>query len=794
MSETAISEKIKNRRQLKAEMPVSVNIPFSAHIANNTVKNHSGDYLRTFQLVGIAHESADDEDINAWHEQMNLMLRNMAHPNVAIWTHTVRRPETEYPAGDFQPGFAKELDAKYRDMCVAGERMLVNELYITLVFRPEVGTAAKAFAKMEKPNKKQKENEQRHALETLDELGEIVRKSMARYEPTELATYEHNGHVYSELLEFYGFLINGEWQRMPLPRCNLRRYLGTSRLFFGSESMAYQTPTATIYGSILGIKEYPAVSGPGMLDELLAAPFCFVLTQSFVFSAKAKAVSMLTRQRDVMVNAGDLAQSQIDEIEDALDDLVSNRFVMGNFHFTLIVQGNTGKELRDYVGTARTMLSDSGMVVAREDIANEAAFWAQLPGNFEFRPRLAPLTSRNFAGFSAFHNYPTGKKSRNHWGPAVALLKTASGAPYYFNFHRFDLGNTIITGPSGSGKTVAQGFLLSQLQKFKPTGVFFDKDRGAEIFIRAMRGRYQPLKTGEPTGWNPLQMEPTEVNLSWMEKWLRQLARKGHDPLSVKDDRDIAKALQGVMMLPKELRRLTQVLSFLDPTDPEGIYYRLQRWCTGFSLGWVFDNETDNLDFNDGKLFGFDMTEILDNDDIRTASLFYLLYRMENVIDGRRIVCFMDEFWKLLLDDIFEDFSQNKLKVIRKQNGFLVFGTQSPMDTLKSPISHTIIEQSPTQIFMPNPKARHEDYVGGFHLSEREYEIVKTLPEGSRRFLIKQGHNSVIAELNLKGFDDELAVLSGTTANVELLESIIADVGEDPDVWMPIFQTRRKAA
>ncbi|MFX8569841.1 VirB4 family type IV secretion/conjugal transfer ATPase, partial [Acinetobacter baumannii] len=88
----------------------------------------------------------------------------------------------------------------------------------------------------------------------------------------------------------------------------------------------------------------------------------------------------------------------------------------------------------------------------------------------------------------------------NHWGDAVALLKTASGSPYYFNFHRADLGNTMIIGPSGSGKTVAQGFLLAMLEKFSPTGVFFDKDRGAEIFIRAMGGQYQPLLTGVPTG------------------------------------------------------------------------------------------------------------------------------------------------------------------------------------------------------------------------------------------------------------------------------------------------------
>jgi type IV secretion system protein VirB4 len=795
-----ITEKLKtSRAAMKAEIPFSINIPFSAHIAKTTIKNHAGDYVRVFKLAGIAHESADDDDINAWHEQLNLLLRNIASPHLAIWTSIVRRQEEGYPAGVFPDGFAKDLDAKYHEKCIAGDKLLVNELYITLVYRPAANKAERFFSKLENVSKKALVDEQLAALDKLNELEETLRKSLDRYEPDVLGVYEYRGHLYSEMLEFFGFLVNGEWQRMPLPRGNLRRYLATSRPFFGTESLAFQTPDRTRYAAMLGIKEYPAITGPGMLNELLSQPYEFILTQSFVFMHKQEAQRMLERQRDVMVNAGDLAESQIVEIGDALDDLISNKFVFGRYHFTLMVLADDPKALREHVGHARTALSDTGMVVAREDLANEAAFWAQLPGNFEFRPRPAPVTSRNFAGMSAFHNYPSGKRERNHWGDAVALLKTASGGPYYFNFHRFDLGNTIITGPSGSGKTALQTFLLSQLQKFNPTCVFYDKDEGSKIYVTAMGGRYQSLKTGVPTGWNPLQMEPTESNIAWIETWLRRLAQKrGADgkalPLSNQDERDISKAVRGVMMLPKDLRRLTQVLSFLNPTDLEGIYYSIERWCTGHSLGWVFDSATDNLDFNEGRLFGFDMTELLENEDVRATALYYLMYRMEAVIDGRRFVCFMDEFWKLLLDGIFEDFAQNKLKVIRKQNGFLVFGTQSPRDTLQSPIAHTIIEQSPTQIFMPNPKAKHEDYVQGFNLSEREYEIVRTLPEGSRRFLVKQGHNSVVAQLDLKGFNNELAVLSGNSANVALLDTIIEEVGSDPEVWLPIFHQRRLEA
>ena len=65
------------------------------------------------------------------------------------------------------------------------------------------------------------------------------------------------------------------------------------------------------------------------------------------------------------------------------------------------------KLLNDNLARARTLLADhAGMTIGREDLALEAAFWAQLPGNFAFRPRKAPITSRNFAAMASFHNFP----------------------------------------------------------------------------------------------------------------------------------------------------------------------------------------------------------------------------------------------------------------------------------------------------------------------------------------------------------------------------------------------------
>lgn len=155
----------------------------------------------------------------------------------------------------------------------------------------------------------------------------------------------------------------------------------------------------------------------------------------------------------------------------------------------------------------------------------------------------------------------------------------------------------------------------------------------------------------------------------------------------------------------------------------------------------------------------------------------------------------IDEFWKALGDDAFRAFAQDGLKTYRKQNAFLVFGTQSPADALRSDISHSIMEQVATKILLPNPYGRETDYIDGLGLTQAEFKLVRhDLNPESRRFLIKQGHDSIVVELDLGGLSDELAVLSGTTETVTLLDAIRADVGDDPARWLPLFHQQRRSA
>lgn len=800
----------------KNEEPTAAFIPYSSHVTKSAVKLANGDFIQTIRMQGAAHESADVQDINSWHDQLNGFMRNIASPNVAVWSHVVRREYGEYPGGDFAPGFCRDFNEKYRQH-MAGDRMLVNELYLTIVYRPQPMKAAKLFDMFGSKDPKDLQQRQFDELEALEDVTGAALAALDRYEPELLGCYEHKSIMFSEVLEFLAFLVDGEWRRFPLPRTEINEVLATSRPFFGKGGlMSLKGPTQTQYAGIVTIQEYPSITCPGILNDLLGMSFEFVLSQSFTFLSKPVAVGRMKRQQARMVNAGDVAVSQVEAIDDALDDLTSNRFVMGAHNLGLVIRANDQKSLNDHISEAGAALSDSGMKWAREEAGIAGAFWSQLPGNFDYRVRVGDITSRNFAGFSSFHNYPIGRIRHNQWGDAVTMFKTTSGAPFYFNFHKGeegadakkiakldpnhkDLANTVVIGKSGTGKTVLQMMLLAQTQKFNQpeTGkvlscVLFDKDLGASVGVRAMGGRYYPLKNGVASGFNPFQMEPTPNNLTFLAMLIKQLVKHDGLPITPKQEREIAQAITGVMGAAKHKRRIGAVLEFLDPTDDTGLHIRLARWCRGGALGWLFDNADDTLRLDNCTMVGFDVTEFLDNDETRTPTIMYLFHRIESLIDGRRIPIFLDEFWKLLDDEAFEDLAKNKLVTIRKQDGFLVMFTQSPKQVLKSPIAFAIIGQTATKIFLPNPEADYDDYVNGFKLTQREFEIVKSLGEKSRQFLIKQGQNSVVAELNLRGFDDELAVLSGNTATSNLAEKLVAELGDDPAVWLPEFHRIRK--
>ena len=93
-------------------------------------------------------------------------------------------------------------------------------------------------------------------------------------------------------------------------------------------------------------------------------------------------------------------------------------------------------------------------------------------------------------------------------------------------------------------------------------------------------------------------------------------------------------------------------------------------------------------------------------------------------------------------------------------------------------------------MYVYNELADEAELTREFGLTHREFRIVRNeLSVG--QFLIKQGGNSVVCELDLRGQEDALAVLSGRTEATSLMNRIRSEHPE-PSQWLPIFHATRK--
>ena len=128
--------------------------------------------------------------------------------------------------------------------------------------------------------------------------------------------------------------------------------------------------------------------------------------------------------------------------------------------------------------------------------------------------------------------------------------------------------------------------------------------------------------------------------------------------------RALEQALRGTLALDSGARRLSRLLEFLDPTDPEGVHARLAPWCANArgDYAWVFDNPADSVvaRLSAGRIIGFDVTDVLEHEIARAPITLYLFHLIRQQLDGRRLVCWMDEFWRLLADAAFESFAKDR--------------------------------------------------------------------------------------------------------------------------------------
>ena len=766
---------------VKRERSLSAFIPFTACYNATTLITRQSDFVRTWQITGLAFETADPLDVERDKEGLNTFLRSIGSEHVSIFQHTTQRrcaPPKLRPS--FNIDYAQHVSKTYQKG-LENSVLFNTNLYITIVYRADATKAKGIFNKAGR-TVEQLKHQRKKNLQALDRIGQRVEASLSAYGPRVLGEYENEGgFICSEPLEFENFLLSGFWQPILKPaRMPLYNYLGSALVFAGTDVVETRRPSESRFSQIIEIKDFANTTEAGILNCLTYLDIEFVSCASFCTMQRHDANNKLgTQIHHLKITDQD---EEADEVRGIKVGLEKNLHSLGEYNYTLRISADSVQAVRDDVAIAISSLENLGYIAVTSGLATDSAFFSQVPGNFADRTRLAHLTSQNYAGFVSMHNHHAGRASNMPWGNAVLPLKTDSNRIVYFNLH--NVGNTqkdmrgklvpaclTIIGKTGEGKTTVLNMITCALQQYgsedKPLlDITLDIKQGSRKTIEALGGVYSQLKNAQDTGYNPFKMDPTPDVLNFLDELVIYLCSQNNNVVTTPDEKDIRLAVRAVMGMDKELRGFTALRQYI-PSDGsgEGIADRLAPWCSDDGTGrtgplaWVLDSESDDLDFSSNTVFGIDNTDLLENPTVRTPLLMYILFRIKQELGMRRVCIKLDEAFQQLDDPMIGPFVDRTIATIRSKDGVLVLATQMPSSIIKCAAGDAILQQTATFMFLRNPAARWDDYEK-FKMTGPEFDVM--LEMEPHHFLIKQDNNSSTATIDLSHFNaEDRSILAG---------------------------------
>ncbi|WP_226951463.1 VirB4 family type IV secretion/conjugal transfer ATPase [Rhizobium terrae] len=759
-------------------------LPYLSVVDDTTLLLRDGDLMASFIVEGI---NADTIDNRQTLELSNAMSRFIAQQrsDVAYYVHRISLHA--YPAlpSITSSTFIAEIDRRWQNyLQTIGLRDRVT--MVTLVVRPP-RRFARFFHLIAGKDVHSREEIALRATR-LDQMMKTLMVSLNEAKPRRLAISGGRwlGLLRSCITGTNADLVPGR-KFTPVADLLASAHVKFHGRVFECEGAA---PGQQRYGTIVSVKDYPSETYPGILDRL-NLPYDTVVAQSFTPIDPISAQNKIARVRKQMQAAEDAAVSLMAQLEEAEDDVASGRMSFGDHHCSVAVFCDSPNELDEAMTFLTRAMQDAGAAIVRENFAARAVFFAQHPGNFAYRTRPAMISSQNFAQLCALHGAPKGHPvERCPWGEAVTIIPTARGETFRFNFHlpgqsgQRTVGHTLVLGQTGSGKTLGTAFLIAQAQRLDARIILFDKDNGFEMAVRAMGGRYSSVRMGIDTEFNPMRAEADARGAAWLTDWIAALANHDGPKLSPLQLQSVIDAVQANMTADSRLQNFEHFRSQLRSTDDGGdLYARLGRWDEMGQFGWLFGGKKQDPLAFDSRLTAFDLTEIFDNDIVRTAWLSYVFRRVERLVeDEHPTLLVMDEAWKLLDDPYFEARLKDWMLTMRKKNVAVILLTQRVSHIKNSRAGDAILESAVTRLVYPSAYNTQAE-LSPLNLTPMETEFLQISNVDNHLALLKSGDDSVVLDMDLGALGTGLGILGGGRG-----EKAPAGWRDRPDFQMEMLQ------
>ena len=501
-------------KRVYQEAKISDIFPITHLNTPSIFESQSGFVGGVIRVRGLPFEIEEPETLN--HQKLVIHQALLALDSRFIVYITTHRKKTTYTLdGDFKSSFAHALDAAYHQRFKA-QNLYVNDIYITVVLKGEdankIGLLLQWANRLIGRNHAEIANLQRDAkITTLMQSMQQLKANLASFGASILGA-EDEALGFSELLSFLGLVVNAgqslhyqePFQNTVIsntipnvlkmfsqyPKGHIGQYVSRYQLLFG-EYIQFQgnTHDDCCFGAMLSLKKYPTTTASILLDHLLSLNCEFISTHTFSPIARDIGLHRIAHKRTKLISAEDKAISQTEALTELEDGIASETILLGAHHHTIMLLAPTKELLDAAMLEATKRYAISGIVVVRETLGLEPAFWSQLPCNHNFIARASLITSLNFVDFCPLHNTSQGSNNENFLRSAVTLLETPSKTPVYFNYHAKgsrtnpSKGHAAVFGGNNAGKTTLVNFLDAQMMRFGGRSFYIDRDESSKIYI-----------------------------------------------------------------------------------------------------------------------------------------------------------------------------------------------------------------------------------------------------------------------------------------------------------------------
>lgn len=612
--------------------------------------------------------------------------------------------------------------------------------------------------------------------------------------------------LFSEIAEFLYLLRTTQFS--PQPLTDVTGFLGAGiagvdvtavarKRMLRLDHAAGGAPESQTWAAMVGLLTHPRRLDQSRLDALLTLPGRFVMTVAIRFHSRAEAQDKLSLLQRRLIAGGDKAVSDAEALEEAIDDVAGGRAESGTGRWSIAFHGATPTEVDGLVSLGRTVLANAGAKVGPEKRGMLNSYLAQLPGApLRTWIRKGQYNNKQISVLAALSGYPRGPE-RARWDHHLFDLISEAGTRYAHDLFVGDVGHGVIIAPNGAGKTVLLGTCIAALDgpvsRKGGTQIVLDVDESNAATILALEGRYSTIRVGK-SGLAPLRGLPDTPRVRHMLRNLvAGLVQTDGAPPPTKVERDgIRHGVDFVMgeMEPHE-RRLRVVRDFMGHEE-HGAGERLEPWCEGGELGWVFDGDEHVIDF-DHRLVGVDLTEVMGDPRIMQPLAMVLLWMASDVMDGRRVVVWTEEAPAYMPSPAFAKPFKGIALRARKRNASFQAIAQQPGDLLENEAGHALIKQARQIVALRNDKPVEADYLDGMGFTPAEMRAVR---EGMfavpfHTVLVKrQDGQSGVYRFDLSALPQHLDVLSGTPKRVKLMRDCLARSGGDVPRALAHYQAR----